>query len=297
MSNNLNNDKYKKYFLYLLYIYMSNFITKFIIQKIQNWYKEADKQLNITLDKQTFTAKEIETDIKRLENDYHEGLLDIFIEEGYGIDKENIKNMIEKNKIILEPIKNMVNYYYGTVLGRINDNPIMSNDNDELNRFYIYYIVDILCSDFSTEKYQTHTEDELNFIIEKCPKHITKNDMKIQNLKVEEINEMSKKKQKPNPTYGTYEQTHFTARSVARSEEEQKQINHENLNILLEMSKKFNNNTKKIENLKKLKNRKSDIKQKDKDRLLSEILTSTGKRKRSNGGKKKSRKTKKNKKM
>lgn len=283
---------------------MSNFIQKFVNNfvnnQISNWYAEADKILNFTVQKQGKKHREIEDDFLRLEDDFHNSLLPIFIgddnsEKSYEIEKESIETMIKENEIILLPINNMVNYYYSVKLGG-RPNPIELLKGDELTLFYIYYIVDILCSNYTTDKYNKHNEAELNLRIKQCIPRDTTNDMKIKDLTALEIEKIANKRQKPNPTYRTFDRKTHTLRSLdmLTSEEMKKKYD----DSLIEIKKKSEEFNAKIANLNKLRSNKSIITHKTHDMLLSEIKSTTGKRKRSgSGGKKKARKTKKNKKM
>jgi hypothetical protein len=273
---------------------MANFIKPLFTNLINYWYKEADKILDITKERQQIQADKIELNIKRLEDNYHIVLFEIFTEESE-MTEISIKNMIEKYKEpLLEPINNMVDYYYDIKMGTSIENPINRLRGDELERFYIYFIAEILCSDYSTEKYNSHSQEELTFVIQKCQNKPKNTD--IQNLTEIEIDKRANKRIRPN-SMNEIDITDYTLRKKF-DETYQKEINDKNLKILHNMSKKFNENIKKINKLKQIRSNKSIITHKTHDMLVSEIKSTTGKRKRSgSGGKKKSRKTKKNKKM
>ena len=176
----------------------------FITNLLNTWYNALDKILSIRTENYKTEQIEIETRIKTMEENFHEVLINVFIDKG-GMAADDMDELIQNNIGLLEPIKIMVTYYYDIKLGRPSDSPIIElnkqNDTDGLKRFYIYFMVEILCSDYSTEKYETHSEDELTFEINKCKNEDSIDDNRVANLTATEINEKAESKSVPNASF------------------------------------------------------------------------------------------------
>lgn len=264
----------------------------FITRWLNTLYNELDKILNIRTEKYKTEQIEIETRIKTMEEKFHEVLIKVFIDKG-GMTADDMNELIQDNIGLLVPVNIMVTYYYDKKLGRPNDSPIIEltqkNDTDGLKRFYIYFMVEILCSDYTTTKYETHSEDELTFEINKCKNQHSEGDIKVANLTAKEINEKAESKSVPNASFREGKRSIPYDRVIERS---QASIN-KDADLLKTRAKRYTNRKGLWDINKNNKKTEGVIRKQTKHRI--KMLEEIRKTKPKPGGKK-SRKTKKNKK-